>query len=162
MYVFGIDPGLSNLGYAVLEYEREIELLDYGLIETSKENIEGERLNIIFNELDNIYKKYKPEITVIEKLFFKKNVKTAIKIGEVRGVIILLSYINKSKLFELSPSSVKINFTGYGKSNKENMKKMAKILYNIDLDEDDTVDAIALATSFINLNSFNIKSDILS
>ncbi|HQN49378.1 MAG TPA: crossover junction endodeoxyribonuclease RuvC, partial [Caldisericia bacterium] len=66
------------------------------------------------------------------------------------------------KLFELSPSSVKINFTGYGKSNKENMKKMAKILYNIDLDEDDTVDAIALATSFINLNSFNIKSDILS
>ena len=162
MYVFGIDPGLSNLGYAVLEYEKEIKLLDYGLIETSKENIEGERLNIIFNELDNIYKKYKPEITVIEKLFFKKNVKTAIKIGEVRGVIILLSYINKSKLFELSPSSVKINFTGYGKSNKENMKKMAKILYNIDLDEDDTVDAIALATSFINLNSFNIKSDILS
>jgi len=162
MYVFGIDPGLSNLGYAVLEYEREIELLDYGLIETSKENIEGERLNIIFNELDNIYKKYKPEITVIEKLFFKKNVKTAIKIGEVRGVIILLSYINKSKLFELSPSSVKINFTGYGKSNKENMKKMAKILYNVDLEEDDTVDAIALATSFINLNSFNIKSDILS
>jgi len=56
MYVFGIDPGLSNLGYAVLKYEREIELLDYGLIETSKENIEGERLNIIFNELDNIYK----------------------------------------------------------------------------------------------------------
>jgi len=162
MYVFGIDPGLSNLGYAVLEYEKEIKLLDYGLIETSKENIEGERLNILFNELDNIYKKYKPEITVIEKLFFKKNVKTAIKIGEVRGVIILLSYINKSKLFELSPSSVKINFTGYGKSNKENMKKMAKILYNIDLDEDDTVDAIALATSFINLNSFNIKSDILS
>ncbi|HON82713.1 MAG TPA: crossover junction endodeoxyribonuclease RuvC [Caldisericia bacterium] len=162
MYVFGIDPGLSNLGYAVLEYEREIELLDYGLIETSKENIEGERLNIIFNELDNIYKKHKPEITVIEKLFFKKNVKTAIKIGEVRGVIILLSYINKSKLFELSPSSVKINFTGYGKSNKENMKKMAKILYNVDLEEDDTVDAIALATSFINLNSFNIKSDILS
>ncbi|MBP7140138.1 MAG: crossover junction endodeoxyribonuclease RuvC [Caldisericia bacterium] len=162
MYVFGIDPGLSNLGYAVLKYEKEIELLNYGLIETSKENIEGERLNIIFNELDNIYKKYKPEITVIEKLFFKKNVKTAIKIGEVRGVIILLSYINKSKLFELSPSSVKINFTGYGKSNKENMKKMAKILYNIDLDEDDTVDAIALATSFINLNSFNIKSDILS
>ncbi len=162
MYVFGIDPGLSNLGYAVLEYEKEIKLLDYGLIETSKENIEGERLNIIFNELDNIYKKYKPEITVIEKLFFKKNVKTAIKIGEVRGVIILLSYINKSKLFELSPSSVKINFTGYGKSNKENMKKMAKILYNVDLEEDDTVDAIALATSFINLNSFNIKSDILS
>jgi len=162
MYVFGIDPGLSNLGYAVLEYEKEIKLLDYGLIETSKENIEGERLNTLFNELDNIYKKYKPEITVIEKLFFKKNVKTAIKIGEVRGVIILLSYINKSKLFELSPSSVKINFTGYGKSNKENMKKMAKILYNIDLDEDDTVDAIALATSFINLNSFNIKSDILS
>jgi len=162
MYVFGIDPGLSNLGYAVLEYEKEIKLLDYGLIETSKENIEGERLNTLFNELDNIYKKYKPEITVIEKLFFKKNVKTAIKIGEVRGVIILLSYINKSKLFELSPSSVKINFTGYGKSNKENMKKMAKILYNVDLDEDDTVDAIALATSFINLNSFNIKSDILS
>ncbi|HOC52804.1 MAG TPA: crossover junction endodeoxyribonuclease RuvC [Caldisericia bacterium] len=162
MYVFGIDPGLSNLGYAVLEYEKEIKLLDYGLIETSKENIEGERLNTLFNELDNIYKKYKPEITVIEKLFFKKNVKTAIKIGEVRGVIILLSYINKSKLFELSPSSVKINFTGYGKSNKENMKKMAKILYNVNLDEDDTVDAIALATSFINLNSFNIKSDILS
>ncbi|MGB9749996.1 MAG: crossover junction endodeoxyribonuclease RuvC [Caldisericia bacterium] len=162
MHVFGIDPGLSNLGYAILKYNKNIELIDYGLIETSKENIEGERLNIIFLELDKLYKKYKPEITVIEKLFFKKNVKTAIKIGEVRGVIILLSYINKSELFELSPSSVKINFTGYGKSNKENMRKMTKILYNIDLNEDDTVDAIALATSFINLNSLTIKSDSLS
>lgn len=162
MYVFGIDPGLSNLGYAVLKYNKETKLVDYGLIETSKENKEGERLNKIFLELDNIYKKYKPEITVIEKLFFKKNVKTAIKIGEVRGVIILLSYLNKSQLFELSPSSVKINFTGYGKSNKENMKKMTKILYNVNLNEDDTVDAIALATSFINLNFFTLKSDIIS
>lgn len=161
MYVFGIDPGLSNLGYAIIKYDNDAKLVDYGLIETSKKSDEGKRLNKIFEKLDNIYKKYKPEVTVIEKLFFKKNVKTAIKIGEVRGVIILLSYINKSKLFELSPSSVKINFTGYGKSNKENMRKMTKILYNVDLNKDDTVDAIAIATSFINLNSFNFKSDIL-
>lgn len=162
MHVFGIDPGLSNLGYAILEYNENTKLIDYGLIETSKETIEGERLNKIFNDLNNLYQKYKPDFTVIEKLYFKKNVKTAIKIGEVRGVIILLSYINNSKLFELSPSSVKINFTGYGKSTKENMKKMAKILYNIELDNDDTVDAIALATSFINLYPLNKKSDILS
>lgn len=162
MYVFGIDPGLSNLGYAILKFNKKTELIEYGLIETSKDYEEGERLSKIFSKLDDIYKKYKPEVTVIEKLFFKKNVKTAIKIGEVRGVIILLSHLNGSRLFELSPANVKVNYTGYGKSNKENMKKMTKILYNVELNEDDTVDAIALATSFINLNSISLRSDIIS
>ncbi len=130
MYVLGIDPGLSNLGYAILEYNKELKLIEFGLIKTKKEDKEGERLNYIFNSIDNLFKKYNPEFTVIEKIYFKKNVKTAIKIGEVRGVIILLSYQNNSKLFELSPANIKQYYTGYGGSKKENMKKMTKILYN--------------------------------
>lgn len=162
MYVLGIDPGLSNLGYAVLEHNKEIKLVEYGLIKTNKIDNEGERLKFIFSSIDNLYKKYDPKFTVIEKIYFKKNVKTALKIGEVRGVVILLCHLNNSKLYELSPANVKQYYTGYGGSNKENMKKMTKILYNVEINEDDTVDAIAIATSFINIHSSGIKSDFLS
>jgi crossover junction endodeoxyribonuclease RuvC len=162
MYVLGVDPGLSNLGWAVIEDSDPPKLIDFGLIITDKNIKEEERLSIIYRNLKEIYNKYSPIYTVIENIYFKKNIKTAIKIGEVKGIILLTAYENNSSVFELNPSNVKLYFTGYGGSDKSNMKKMVKILYKIDINEDDTVDAIALATSFINLKGIKDKSDIIS
>ncbi|MDI6861646.1 MAG: crossover junction endodeoxyribonuclease RuvC [Caldisericia bacterium] len=158
----GIDPGLSNLGWAIIEDKDPPNLIDFGLIKTEKELNEEERLLKVYNSLKNIYKNYYPTYTVIENIYFKKNIKTAIKIGEVKGVILLIAGEFKSKVYELNPSNVKLYFTGFGGSKKNNMKKMVKILYNIEIKEDDTVDAIALATSFINLKSLREKSDLIS
>lgn len=162
MYVLGIDPGLSYLGWAIIEDKDPPILIDFGLIKTEKSLNEEERLLKIYNSLKEIYKNYSPKYTVIENIYFKKNIKTAIKIGEVKGVILLIAGEFKSIVYELNPSNVKLHFTGFGGSNKNNMKKMVKILYNIEIKEDDTVDAIALATSFINLKSIKEKSDIIS
>lgn len=162
MYVLGIDPGLSNLGWAIVEYKDPPKLIDFGLIKTDKNSKEEERLLKIYENLKEIYKNYSPEYTVIENIYFKKNIKTAIKIGEVKGIVLLIASEFKSKIYELNPSNVKLHFTGFGGSNKSNMKKMVKILYNKEIKEDDTVDAIALATSFINLKSIRESSDIIS
>lgn len=162
MYVLGIDPGLSNLGWAIVEDKDPPKLIDFGLIKTDKNSKEEERLLKIYENLKEIYKNYSPEYTVIENIYFKKNIKTAIKIGEVKGIVLLIASKFKSKIYELNPSNVKLHFTGFGGSNKSNMKKMVKILYNKEIKEDDTVDAIALATSFINLKSIRESSDIIS
>lgn len=162
MYVLGIDPGLSNLGWAIVEDKDPPKLIDFGLIKTDKNSKEEERLLKIYENLKEIYKNYSPEYTVIENIYFKKNIKTAIKIGEVKGIVLLIASEFKSKIYELNPSNVKLHFTGFGGSNKSNMKKMVKILYNKEIKEDDTVDAIALATSFINLKSIRESSDIIS
>jgi len=162
MYVLGIDPGLSNLGWAIVKDSDPPKLISYGLIKTDKNIKEEERLYKIYENLKNIYLNFSPEFTIIENIFFKKNIKTAIKIGEVKGVILLVAKEFESKIYELNPANVKLYFTGFGGSNKGNMKKMVKILYNVEIKEDDTVDAIALATSFINLKSIKDKSDIIS
>lgn len=162
MYVLGVDPGLSNLGWAIVEDKDPPNLIDFGLIKTEKNLKEEERLLKIYKKLKEIYKNYSPEYTIIENIYFKKNIKTAIKIGEVKGVILLIASEFKSKIYELNPSNVKLHFTGFGGSNKSNMKKMVKILYNREINDDDTVDAIALATSFINLKSIRVDSDIIS
>ncbi|MCX8095070.1 MAG: crossover junction endodeoxyribonuclease RuvC [Caldisericia bacterium] len=158
----GIDPGLSNLGWAIIEDKDPPELVDFGLIKTDKNLKEEERLLLIYENLKKIYKNYSPDYTIIENIYFKKNIKTAIKIGEVKGVILLIAKEFNSKIYELNPSNVKLHFTGFGGSNKNNMKKMVKILYKKEIKEDDTVDAIALATSFINIKSIREKSDIIS
>ncbi len=162
MYVLGVDPGLSNLGWAVVEDSDPPKLIDFGLIKTEKNLKEQERLFIIYKNLKEIYNKYSPQYTIIENIYFKKNIKTAIKIGEVKGIVLLSANENSSYVYELNPSNVKLHFTGFGGADKGNMKKMVKILYGIEIKEDDTVDAIALATCFINLKTIKEKSDLIS
>lgn len=162
MLILGIDPGLSNLGYAVIENSNSPELVEYGVIKTNKNTPYNKRLNEIFERLETLYKKYKPEVTVLEKLYFKKNVKTAMRIGEVRGVILLLTSLFHSEVFEISPSKVKSSFTGFGRASKKEMKRMVEILFRKNIKDDDSVDAIAMALSFINIRGFEEKGDIFS
>ena len=146
MRVLGIDPGYERLGIAVLETGHKPELIFSECFKTSTKDLHSERLAKIQKELEKIIKKYKPEILGVETLFFNKNIKTAIKVAEARGIILATAQINKLKIQELSPQQIKIAVTGYGKSDKKAIMKMIPML--VDLKQktkmlDDEFDAIA-------------------
>ncbi|MDE2026715.1 MAG: crossover junction endodeoxyribonuclease RuvC, partial [Patescibacteria group bacterium] len=105
------------------------------------------RLYAIYEEITNIIKEYKPEVLAIEDLFFNKNVKTALTVGQARGVIMLAAAQHNLKIAIYTPSQVKIALTGYGKAEKPQVGKMVQvILHLVEVPKpDDTADALAIA-----------------
>jgi crossover junction endodeoxyribonuclease RuvC len=148
MTVIGIDPGIERLGYAVLEFSgSEIFPVSYGLISTKKETPKNERLLQIYDDLHSLIEKHKPERMSVETLIFAKNVKTALVISEVRGVILLLSALFHLPLYEFTPLQVKSGLTGYGRSTKTQIQKAVKLVLKLaeTPKPDDVSDAIAIA-----------------
>lgn len=148
MTVIGIDPGIERLGYAVLEIaNNEITPLSYGLISTLKTTPKNERLLQIYNDVKELIEKHKPECLSVETLIFAKNVKTALVVSEVRGVILLLSSQFGLPLYEFTPLQVKTGMTGYGRSSKSQIQKAVKMILNLaeTPKPDDVSDAIAIA-----------------
>ncbi len=143
----GIDPGLATIGYAFITHEKEAKLISCGCIET-KAGVEfNNRLNTIHKELDFLIKKYKPSYVGVEKLYFCKNVKTAMDVGHARGVIILTLSENKLPIYEFTPLQVKQAITSYGKADKRQIAEMVKIILKLKSipKKDDTSDALAIA-----------------
>ena len=98
MITLGIDPGFARCGYAFIESKNSIyRIVESGLIETFKETEYNQRLKKIYDDLNNLIKKIKPDNAAIEELFFSKNSKTALKVAEARGIIILALTTNKTK-----------------------------------------------------------------
>lgn len=153
MIILGIDPGSNKIGYgAVVKKNGRLECLTCGLI-----NIKNGNLLILKKSIDKILKKIKPDIVVLEKLFFYKNVKTAIKVAESRGVILFSLIQKKLPFIELTPLELKNSITAYGRSSKLNIKKMVKLILELKEEPktDDAADALALAIAGIN---FKIKN----
>lgn len=147
MVILGIDPGTSIVGYgAVSEESGKIVCLDYGAIKV-KEVSQADRLLAIEKSLNRLLKKFKPDLVVLEKIFFFKNQKTAFSVAEARGVITLVTRKNRVELIELTPLELKRYFTGYGRASKEGVQKMLKLILNLkELPKpDDAADALALA-----------------
>jgi crossover junction endodeoxyribonuclease RuvC len=154
MVILGIDPGLARVGYGAVEKnKRGIKCLDYGCIKTSPDNSPQNRLNQIFNEINKLIKKYKPNILVVEKLFFFKNAKTAIPVSQAKGVILLAGAKKKIPIYEFTPLQVKMAITGYGRAQKRQVQEMVKILLNLEKipRPDDAADALGLAISYTYL-----------
>lgn len=148
MKILGLDPGFARLGFGVISaYGNILKHIVHGCIETKKEKTFGERLVEIGSELEKVIKFYKPDRIVVEKLFFTKNVKTAIAVGEARGVIFYVCSLRKIPIVELTPSQIKMGLTGYGNADKKQMQKMIKL--QLCLKEipksDDAADALAVA-----------------
>lgn len=151
--VLGLDPGIADTGYGIIEEEKGfIKCLDYGSIKTSSTEEFSVRLEQLFNLLDKIIKKHKPDVVGIEQLFFNKNVKTALIVGQARGVILLAIKKNKINCLEFSPSQVKQGITSYGKATKEQVQKMVKLVLKLDKtpQPDDAADALAIAICALN------------
>lgn len=148
MTILGIDPGTATIGYGVIKKNSNTtELIAYGCIKTSPKLKTAERLSRLHNALNKIIKQYKPEIAAVEDIFFCKNIKTAIKVSQARGVILLTLDNAKLRIFEYTPLQIKQAITSYGKAEKIQVQKMVKTLLNLEKipKPDDAADALAVA-----------------
>tara|TARA_Y100000310_G_scaffold172215_2_gene172358 strand:+ start:7578 stop:8054 length:477 start_codon:yes stop_codon:yes gene_type:complete len=130
MIILGIDPGSAKIGWGIIKTTKNlksiIKTIDYGSIETSKEFTCEERLQTLYNELVKIIKKFKPDLSVVEQLFFFRNAKTAMGVAQARGVILLALQKSKIKIEEFTPLQIKMALTGYGRSSKSEVQKKVK------------------------------------
>ncbi|MEK7622132.1 MAG: crossover junction endodeoxyribonuclease RuvC [Patescibacteria group bacterium] len=150
MITLGIDPGYERLGMAVIETKaraKKDELLHSTCIITSKNNLFPERLKSLALEVEKVLAKYKPDTLAIEELFFSGNQKTAMKVSEVRGMIIYLALRAGCEITNLTPLQVKMSITGFGRASKTQIITMIKKLITVPSGKrhDDEYDAIAIA-----------------
>lgn len=148
MKILGIDPGIGRCGWAVIETKgSNFKALGYGCIETSPKELVENRLKEIYEDIEKIIRKHKPEALAIEELFFNTNAKTAFVVGQARGVILLAAAQNKLDISIYTPLQVKIAVTGYGRAEKAQIGQMVKtILMLKEIPKpDDTADALAVA-----------------
>lgn len=151
--ILGIDPGIADTGYGVIKEEgSHLSCLVYGSIKTSPKDDLITRLDILNRELDKIIKKYKPDLASIEQLFFNKNVRTALVVGQARGVSLLTLKQNNLQIVEFTPSQVKQAVSAYGQASKKQVQKMVKLILNLkELPyPDDAADALAIAICALN------------
>ncbi len=151
--ILGIDPGIATTGFGVIEVDsQKLKLIDYGCILTKVGLSHGQRLKQIHEELDALIKKYKPQATAVEKLFFCNNAKTALIVGEARGVVILTICQNNLPIHEFTPLQVKQAVSAYGKADKKQVQQMVKLLLNMKEipKPDDAADALAVAICCAN------------
>ena len=148
MIILGVDPGIGRCGWGVIEVEGgKLKAEGYDCIETVLNGKIEERLLIINKELERLIKKYKPDVVSIEELFFGANSKTALTVGQARGVILLSAAKSKLPVAVYTPLQVKMALTGYGRADKNQIAQMVKIILKINVlpKIDDTTDALAIA-----------------
>ena len=147
--ILGIDPGFGRVGFGVVKKDLRNcwQAVAYGCIETSPKKKFIDRLAQIHEEVERLVKKYKPTRMAVEQLFFFKNVKTAIEVGQARGVILLTAVENDLPVDEFTPLQVKQAMTGYGRAEKGQMQKMVALILGIKgkIKSDDAADALAVA-----------------
>jgi len=145
--ILGIDPGLENTGFAVLETE-PLRLVTCGLVKINKQE---ERLWQISKQIKEIIKKYKIEEMVIETLFFAKNAKSAIKVAEAIGVIKVAGYEMGIDVFGYTPLQIKMALVGYGRAEKEQVEVMVRQSLNIekDIKPSHAADAVAAGLTHV-------------
>jgi crossover junction endodeoxyribonuclease RuvC len=153
------------MGYGVIEKKQsgQWKALVYGCLNTDAKKSFVCRLMEIKEKVDALAKKYKPEIMGIEKLYFVKNVKTAMDVGQARGAILLAGIENKMEIHEFTPLQVKQAITGYGKAEKKQMQKMTATILGLKqkIKSDDAADALAVALCTAQsmwINKLKVKS----
>src|SRR3989344_7002021 len=123
MIVLGIDPGTATTGYSLLELNGHgLIPLEFDLIETKKEFTPSERLSMIYDHMLEIIRKSTPDIMGIEKVFFATNAKTAIRVGQAQGVMLLAAASFNLPVVEYAPGTIKKVVTGNGRSDKKQMQ----------------------------------------
>ena len=148
MRILGIDPGTGILGFGVIQVNKgKSQLVDAGVIRTPVKEDDAVRLLTIYDELSDIIAATKPDIMSVEKLFFARNVTTAMTVSHARGVVLLCAMQAGMTIFEYTPMQIKQAITGYGKADKKQMQEMVRIHLNLSETPkpDDCADAIAAA-----------------
>ena len=159
MLVIGIDPGTATTGYGLVHEDGSgnLEAIAYGVIQTSSKQPMPQRLLTLYQELSGIVRLHRPDSAAVEKLFFQKNVRTAISVGQGRGVAILALAEALVEIGEYTPLEIKQSVSGYGGADKAQMQEMVRALLNLhDIPRpDDAADALAVAICHIHSSSMN-------
>lgn len=148
MRIIGIDPGTGILGFGVINVDRQnVQLVDAGVIRTPVKEDDAVRLETIYQELTDIIAQTKPTVMSVEKLFFSRNVTTAMTVSQARGVVLLCARLSSLEIFEYTPMQIKQSVTGYGKADKKQMQEMVRVLLKLKEvpKPDDAADALAAA-----------------
>lgn len=148
MRILGIDPGYAILGYGIVEMTgNRFKVIDYGAVTTDAGTEMPDRLKILYNSLMEIIMRHEPEVASIEELFFNTNAKTAILVGQARGVAVLACANSGLEIAEYTPLQIKQALVGYGRAEKKQVQTMVKTILNLKEvpKPDDTADALAAA-----------------
>lgn len=154
MIALGIDPGTATTGYGVVCQlpGGGLEKIAYGVIQTPAQMLMEKRLILLFDQIEQLILLHQPDACSVEKLFFQRNVSTAIAVGQARGVILLAVGRAGVPLSEYTPLEVKQAVTGYGAADKKQVQEMTRVLLNLDEipKPDDAADALAIAICHLN------------
>ncbi len=150
MIILGIDPGTATTGFGLIQSGKtktEFEVLDFGVIETKKTDSDAKRLEILFDDLSQLIKKYGPSKVGVEKLFFSSNQTTAMTVSQARGVVLLACNKAKLHIIEFTPLQVKNTLCGNGRAEKSQVQKMVQQTFGLKNipKPDDAADALAIA-----------------
>lgn len=148
MRVLGLDPGIGRTGWGIVRIEKgDMQIEKHGCIETSQKLSTEKRLQELYDQLELLLHREKPDVFAIEELFFNTNSKTAMVVGQARGVALLAVAQQGIPVTVYTPLQVKIAVTGYGRADKKQVGQMVKTLLHLDSipKPDDTADALAIA-----------------
>jgi crossover junction endodeoxyribonuclease RuvC len=149
MIVLGVDPGTAITGWGVVREETDGQpmLVDYGTIQTPASAPMPERLGQIFQQVKSLIEHHRPEDVAVEAVFFGKNVRTALSVGQARGVVLLAAALADRPVHEYTPLQVKQAISGYGGADKAQVQQMTALLLGLEAvpTPDDAADAIAVA-----------------
>lgn len=155
MRILGIDPGYAIVGFGVIDYDGyNYSVVDYGVIETSKDELMPVRLGIVYDGITELINRYKPDCMAIEELFYFKNQKTIVPVAEARGVTLLAGINNNANIFEYTPLQIKQALTGNGRAEKKQIQFMVTSILGLNSipKPDDAADALAVAITHANFN----------
>lgn len=148
MRILGIDPGYAILGYGIIDKKgNRYSVCDYGVVTTNPSMAMPDRLKYLYTQIMEIIHEYEPDVVSIEELFFNTNSKTALLVGQARGVVILACANSDIEIREYTPLQIKQGLVGYGRADKKQVQAMVKAILNLNEvpQPDDTADALAAA-----------------
>lgn len=160
MRILGIDPGYGIVGFGIIDYENSnYKVVDYGVIETPKEEDISVRLAMIYDAIGKLTETFKPDQIAVEELFYFKNQTTVIPVAEARGVILLAAIHSCGEIFEYTPLQIKQALTGNGRAEKAQVQFMVKAILGLEKipKPDDAADALAVAICHANFNQTIVR-----
>jgi crossover junction endodeoxyribonuclease RuvC len=156
--VLGIDPGTATTGFGLVREldDGSLEMVRFGVISTPKEDAAHHRLVLLYDEMKKLIKRHKPDSVGVERLFFQRNISTAIAVGQARGVVMLAVAQAGLDVAEYTPNEVKQAVAGYGSADKKQVQEMVRVLLSMPSipKPDDAADALAIAITHIHTRRY--------
>ncbi|MGD0976729.1 MAG: crossover junction endodeoxyribonuclease RuvC [Minisyncoccia bacterium] len=153
MRILGIDPGTSLIGYGIIDYDKKsYKPVKFGVFRTPANIKNANRVLTVYDFIDELIKKFRPDKLAIENIYFFKNNKTVIEVSEIRGIILLAAVKNGITPAEFTPLQVKQAVTGYGRAEKKQIQRMVQLILSLKTipEPDDAADALAIAICCAN------------